>query len=224
MKKRRILIADDHAIIRNGLSQILDDTDDLEPAGQAANGTELQQQLRSESWDLLILDLSMPGRNGLDLIKVVKADYPKLPILIFTMHQEEQYAVRAIRAGAAGYVTKESDTEVLLSAARKLLGGGVHVSQRVVELLAESVTVKETTQPHTKLSNREFEVFQRIVAGQSLTDIAEQLSLSIKTVSTHKSRLMQKLGIGNQTELIRYASDHGLVDRRPEDPVPSGRS
>jgi len=211
MKKHRVMIADDHAIIRNGLGQIFADTDDLEPAGEAANGSELLQRLREGNWDLLILDLSMPGRNGLDLIKIIKADYPKLPVLIFTMHQEDQYAVRAIRAGAAGFVTKESDTELVLFAARKLLDGGVFVSGRVAELLAEEARGRKASVPHAALSDREMDVLFRIAAGHSLTDIAAELSLSIKTVSTHKSRLMQKLKLKSQAELIRYAIEHGLA-------------
>ena len=208
----QVLIADDHAIIRNGLSNILADTDDLRCAGTADNGNALLELVRARDWDLLILDLSMPGRNGLELIRLVKAERPHLPVLIFTMHQEEQYAVRAIRSGAAGYLTKESDGEVLLAAIRKVARGGVYVSPKVAELLATDVSRSHDAAPHTRLSNREFEVFTRIVSGRSLTDIATELGLSIKTVSTHKSHILDKMGFAHDVDLVRYALLHGLVE------------
>ncbi len=216
MNKTEVLVADDHAIIRNGLRNILNDTDDLVVAGEAANGNVLLDMIRSRDWGMLILDLSMPGRNGLDLIKLVKAERPHLPILIFTMHQEEQYAVRALRAGAAGYLTKEYDGDFLLSAVRKVARGGVYVSAKVAELLAADVSRAHVAPAHTLLSNREFEIFSRIVAGQSLTEIANDLALSIKTVSTHKSHLMEKMGVSHQVDLVRYAVQHGLLDHNPD--------
>ena len=170
----------------------------------------LLEMVRARDWQLLILDLSMPGRNGLDLIKLVKAERPALPILVFTMHQEEQYAVRAMRAGAAGYLTKEADGDVLLAAIRKVARGGMYVSAKVAELLATEVARPQHAPLHTLLSNREFEVFRHIVDGRSLTDIAAELSLSIKTVSTHKSHILDKLQVAHDVDLVRYALQHGL--------------
>lgn len=212
MKRIDVLLADDHAIIRDGLRNMLDDTDDLCCAGEACNGNMLLDMVRERHWDLLVLDLSMPGRNGLELIKLVKAERAQLPILVFTMHQEEQYAVRAMRAGAAGYLTKEADGDLLLAAMRKVARGGVYVSPKVAELLATDVSRPQHAPLHTLLSNREFEVFRLIVGGRSLTAIAADLNLSIKTVSTHKSHIMDKLQASHDVELVRYALQHGLVD------------
>lgn len=210
--KADVLIADDHAIIRDGLTKILADTDDLLVAGEASNGTAVLEQVRLRDWSLLVLDISMPGRNGLELIKLVKAERPKLPILIFSMHPEEQYAVRAIRAGASGYLSKEGDTDLLLPAMRRLVAGGVSISSRLAELLATDVSSQSAKASHTRLSDREFEVFKRIVRGTSLTAIAEEFSLSVKTVSTHKSHILAKMGMSTQVDLVRYAMEHRLLD------------
>lgn len=210
-----VLVADDHAIIRNALRRILADTDDMIVAGEAANGNETLDQVRVREWGLLVLDLSMPGRNGLDLIRLIKAERPKLPILIFSMHSEEQYAVRAIHAGASGYLTKESSSDLLLPAMRKVAGGGVFVSPKVAELLATDVNHKLEDLPHKRLTDREFGIFQRIVRGDSPADIAAALSLSVKTVSSHKSHILEKMGLRAQIDLVRYALEHGLTDRTP---------
>ncbi|MFC5579974.1 response regulator [Rhodanobacter terrae] len=216
MTRVQVLVADDHGVIRNGLKKILDDTPDLEFAGEACDGKSVLEKVRERSWDMLILDLSMPGRNGLELIKLIKEARPPLPILIFSMHQEEQYAVRALRAGASGYLTKEFDGDLLLSAIRKVASGGVYVSTKVAELLASDVSRPLQAPPHTLLSNREYEVFTRLVRGISLTAIAYEFSLSIKTVSTHKSHLFEKMGVINQSDLVRYAINHGLLDQEPD--------
>jgi DNA-binding NarL/FixJ family response regulator len=210
--KAEVLIADDHAIIRDGLRKILADTYDLEVTGEAANGSAVMEQVRARDWDLLVLDISMPGRNGLELIKLVKAERPKLPILIFSMHPEEQYAVRAIRAGAAGYISKEGDTDMLLPAMRKVVGGGMFISPKVAELLAGDISPQSQNLPHTLLTDREFDVFRRIVQGVALTAIAEELSLSVKTVSTHKTHILAKMNMSTQVDLVRYAIDQKLVD------------
>jgi len=154
----------------------------------------------------------MPGRNGLELIKLIKNERPKLPILIFSMYQEEQYAVRAIRAGASGYLSKDGDSELLLPAMRKVAAGGMFVSAKLAELLALDVSPNTQNQLHTLLSNREFEVFSRIVRGISLTAIADEFSLSIKTVSTHKSHILTKMNMATQVDLVRYAIEHKLLD------------
>ncbi len=207
-----VLVADDHAIIRNGLRNLLADTDDLVVAGEAANGNAVLEKIRERDWGLVVLDLSMPGRNGLELIKLIKSERPKLPILVFSMHHEEQYAVRAMRAGAAGYLTKESNSDLLLPAMRKVASGGYFVSEKVIELLAKDVLRPTEALPHTLLSNREYEVFTRIVNGKTMTQIADELSLSIKTVSTHKSHILQKMNLGGQVDLVRYAIENHLLD------------
>jgi DNA-binding NarL/FixJ family response regulator len=211
--KLEVLVADDHAIIRDGLKKILADTHDLVVAGEAANGSAVLEKVRARDWSLLVLDISMPGRNGLELIKLVKAERPKLPILIFSMHHEEQYAVRAIRAGAAGYLSKEGDTDLLLPAMRRVASGGSFISPKVAELLAGDVSKYGTKLPHTLLSDREFEVFSRIVRGFGLTAIAEELSLSVKTVSTHKSHILAKMNMSTQVDLVRYSIEQGLADK-----------
>ena len=212
MNKIEILIADDHAIIRDGLKQIFSDTDDIVVAGEAANGHEVMARVRSRDWDALVLDMSMPGKNGFDLIRQIKTEKPALPILILSMHGEEQYALRALRAGASGYLTKESDAELLAAVIRKVVAGGVYVSAELAEQMARERMPNAERKPHTLLSEREYQVFLMIVAGQGLTTIADLLSLSVKTVSTHKTRILQKMGMSNATELVRYAIANGLVD------------
>lgn len=212
MKCFEILLADDHAIIRDGLRQILAETRDLVVAGEAANGQQLLEKLGQRSWDALVLDISMPGRNGLDLLRQIKADYPAMPILILSMHQEEQYAVRALQAGAAGYLTKESDTELLVAVVRKIANGGMYISPAVAEMMARNLGQRRVELPHLLLSQREYQVFMMIISGRGATDIAGELSLSVKTVSTHKARIMQKMGMVNAAELIHYAIAHRLVD------------
>ena len=210
--KQEVLVADDHAIIRDGLRKILADTEDLIVAGEAANGNMALEKVRERDWDLVILDLSMPGRSGVELIKLMKAERPRLPILIFSMHPEEQYAVRAIRAGASGYLSKAEDSDLFLPALRKVAAGGRFISPKVAELLAADVSPAIASEPHTTLSNREYEIFTRIVRGISLTDIAAEFSLSIKTISTHKTHILVKLGLSSQVDLFRYAIEHKLFD------------
>ena len=210
--KIEILVADDHAIIRDGLRKMVADTHDMVVAGETGTGDMALARIRERDWGLVVLDMSMPGRSGIDLIKLIKAERPQLPILVFSMHQEEQYAVRAIRAGAMGYLSKEGDSDLILPAMRRVASGRVFVSQKVAELLATDVSGRADGLPHTRLSDREFGVFSRIVRGMSLTDIADELSLSIKTVSTHKSHIMSKMGMATQVDLVRYAIEHKLLD------------
>lgn len=209
----RIVLADDHAIVREGLKRIVGDAADFTVAGEAADGTEVMRVVRETDFDVLVLDLSMPGRSGMELIKLVKAEKPKLRILVLSMHQEMQYAVRAIKSGASGYLTKETAPAQLEQAIRKIAAGGAYISAEVAEQLAlGAMPGAAAGLPHESLSDREFQVFRLLVAGDGVSDIAHKLNLSVKTVSTHKANLMQKLGLVNATELVRYALKHGLAD------------
>ena len=205
-------MADDHAIVREGLKRIVSSIEGMEVIGEAGNGTEVMQRVRELAFDVLVLDLSMPGRSGMELIKLVRAERPQLRILVLSMHQELQYAVRAIKNGASGYLTKESAPAQLEQAIRKVASGGAFISAEVAEQLALGAMPGSEGVPHESLSNREFEVLQLLVAGVSLTDIGTRLNLSVKTVSTHKTNLMQKMGLQNQNDLIRYAIKHGLAE------------
>jgi DNA-binding NarL/FixJ family response regulator len=209
----RIVIADDHAIVREGLKRIVSGADGLEVVAEAKDGNEVMQRVRELKFDLLMLDLSMPGRSGMETIKLVRAERPQLRILVLSMHQELQYAVRAIRSGASGYLTKESAPALLVQAIRKIAAGGAYVSAEVAEQLALHAMPGNESLPHERLSEREFEVLRLLVNGGSVTAIAAQINLSVKTVSSHKANLMQKMGLQNQSELIRYAIRHGLGDQ-----------
>ena len=211
----RVLVADDHTIVREGLKQILAKSGDLVVAGEAANGNDVLRMVREQEWDVLVTDMSMPGRNGLELIKLVKAARPKLPVLVLSMYGEEQFAVRAIRAGASGYLNKESASDQLVAAIRKIASAGMYVSGAVAEALLRNVRDGERKSPHEQLSDRELQVLQLIAAGRSVTQIAETLNLSPKTVSTHKARILEKMHMTNQAELIRYAIEHGLAGAVP---------
>jgi len=213
----RVLLADDHAIVRAGLKEILADTGDIEVAAEATNGQDVMAQIRARDFDVAVLDMSMPGRSGIELIKQVKDEKPKLRILILTMHSEEQYAVRALKAGASGFLTKEAAADQLVAAIRKIAGGGAYVSPETAERLVLDAAPRAESAPHTLLSDREFQVLQMIAGGKTVGEIAKRLSLSVKTVSTHKTRILHKMGLANQAELIRYALEHKLLDE-------SGRS
>jgi DNA-binding NarL/FixJ family response regulator len=208
----RVLLADDHAIVRQGLKEILEATGDIVVAAEATNGQEALARVRDTEFDVAVLDLSMPGRSGVELLKLIKAERPKLRLLVLSMHSEEQYAVRAVRAGAAGYLTKESAADELVAAIRRIAGGGAYISPETAERLVLETNTGTEGPPHTQLSNREYEVFRALVAGKSVTDIAANLNLSVKTISTHKSRILEKMGLSSQTELVRYAVKHNLVD------------
>lgn len=208
----RVVIADDHTIVREGLKQLLFAASDVEVVDEARDGHDVLRSVRENEFEVLLLDLSMPGKGGMDLIKQVKGEKPKLKILVLSMHAEHQYAVRAIKAGASGYLTKDSASTQLLSAIRKVAGGGAVISAEVAEQLALSAMPHADGPLHASLSDREYQVFQLIVGGASVSDIAQQLNLSVKTVSTHKARLMEKMGLANQAELIRYAIRHRLID------------
>jgi DNA-binding NarL/FixJ family response regulator len=208
----RIVIADDHAIVREGLKGLVAAAPDLAVVGEAGDGSEVMKRVREQDFDVLVLDLSMPGKSGMELIRWVHAEKPRLHILVLSMHQEQQYAVRAIKSGASGYLTKESAPNLLVQAIRKVAAGGAFLSAEVAEQLALGAMPGATTDANEILSDREFEVLGLLAYGVSVTDIAERLNLSVKTVSTHKANLMKKMGWSNQSELIRYAMRHGLID------------
>lgn len=207
----RVLVADDHAIVREGLKRILGDESDLVLAGEATNGHEVLAAVRAGGFDILLLDLSMPGKSGIELVKQVKDEQPRLKVLVLTMHEEDQYAVRAIRAGASGYLTKESASGQLVSAIRRIAEGRMHISHNIAEQLALDVQSRGDEAPHKHLSDREFEVFNLLVAGRSISEIAARLHLSVKTVSTHKARILQKMDASSVAELVRYAIHHRLA-------------
>jgi len=208
----RILLADDHTILREGLKQLLLAAGDIEVAGEAEDGQGVIQRVREADFDVLVLDMSMPGRSGIELIKQVKGEKPKTRILILSMHDETQYAIRAIRAGASGYLTKQSASSQLVTAIRKVAAGGAFITAEVAEQLALAAMPNVEGPAHATLSDREYQVFRLLVSGKAVSQISEQLHLSVKTVSTHKSRLMQKMGMETQAELIRYAIKNRLID------------
>lgn len=208
-----ILIADDHDILRAGLKHILADTGDIVVAGEAGNGIEALALLRGGEWDALVLDLTMPGRNGIELIKQIKGEFPKLPILILSMHKEDIYAVRALKAGASGYLCKDNAEALLAEAIRKVVGGGLFINQSVSEKLTLDILQGRHNQlPHNRLTDREYQIFLLLVQGLGVSEIGRQLSLSVKTVSTHKASILAKMGLGNTAELIRYAIQHRLAE------------
>ena len=210
----RILIADDHTIMREGLKRILDGEFGITVVAEAVDGLDALHKIRAGGLDLVVLDLSMPGRSGVDLIRQIKEVSPKLPILILTMHEEEQYAVRAIRAGASGYLTKESAGLELVNAIRRIASGRPYISTAVAEQLAMNLMPEQVALPHTTLSDREFQVLQLLLSGKTLTEIADGLFLSVKTVSTHKTRILVKMRMKNLTELVQYAVEHQLIASR----------
>jgi DNA-binding NarL/FixJ family response regulator len=208
----RVVIADDHTLVREGLKQLLKAAGGIDVIGEARDGHDVLKAIRESDFDVLLLDMSMPGKSGMELIKQVKSEKPRLRILVLSMHQEHQYAVRAIKSGASGYLTKDSASTQLVSAIEKVAGGGAFISAEVAEQLALGAMPLSEGLPHTALSDREYQVFRMLVSGQAVTAIADELNLSVKTVSTHKARLMEKMGLDNQAELVRYAIRHKLVD------------
>ena len=203
----RVLLVDDHSIVRDGLKRILAATTDLQVAGEAASGEAALALVKANDYDLAMLDMSMPGLSGIDLIKRLKLEKPKLRILVLSMHGEQQYAARALKAGAAGYLNKDSASELLLGALRKIAAGGVHIGDAAAASLLQS----GDKPPHESLSDREFEVLRLLVEGLGPTDIGERLHLSVKTVSTHKTRILEKLNVKSTAELVRYALEHRLL-------------
>lgn len=213
MKKPiRVLIADDHAIVRQGLRQILSDTPDLTVAGEAENGVQAVQMVRAGEWDVVLMDVSMPDRNGIDALKLIKKEFPRLPVLILSMYPEEQYAIRALKAGAAGYLTKQSAPELLVTAIRQVASGKKYVSPSLAEELANAIGDDSERPPHEKLSDREYQTLCMIASGKTPAEIAEALNLSVKTVSVYRARLLEKMNLRNNAELTHYGLKHGLAE------------
>jgi DNA-binding NarL/FixJ family response regulator len=208
----RLLLAEDHAIVRAGLRQLFALVDDIAVAGEARSGSQVLEMLRRDLVDLVLLDLGMPGIAGADLITRIRAHYPRLPLLVLSMHNEPQIARRALKAGASGYVTKDSEPELLLAAIRKVAGGGRFIDPALAELMAFESVAPPGERPQDSLTDREYQILAMLVRGASLNEVAVKLSISNKTVSSHKARLMQKLALRTNAELVRYGLLHGLCD------------
>ncbi|TMA63433.1 MAG: response regulator transcription factor [Deltaproteobacteria bacterium] len=208
----RILVCDDHPIVRRGLREILEQAGAPVTVGEAASAAEGLALARKQSWDTVVLDITMPGRSGLELLKELKSERPHVPVLVLSVHPAEQYAVRVLRAGASGYLTKESAPEELLTAIRHIVRGGRYISPSVGETLADDLGRPAEQLPHHGLSDREFEIMRRLASGKRVSEIADQLHLSVKTVSTYRARVLGKLNLRTTAEIMRYALKHGLVD------------
>ena len=208
----RVLIADDHAVVRQGLRQILTETSDMNVTGEAANGLEALERARADEYDVAVLDITMPGRSGFDILKELRGDKPKLPVLILSMHAEEQFAVRLLKAGAAGYLNKESAPEELVKAIRKVVSGGRYVSPALAEKLAFEIDSDSDRLLHDSLSDREFQVMRMMASGRSVKEIATELSLSVKTISTYRARILDKMNLRTNAELIHYAIQNQLIE------------
>lgn len=208
----RVLICDDHPIVLEGLRQIIEDTPDMKVSGKASNSQEVVQAFARRNCDVVILDLTMPGRNGLDSLKELKKERPSVPVLILSMHPEEQFAVRTLKAGADGYLTKESAPEKLIEAIRKVYEGGKYLSMDLAEQLAIEIQKGPNRNSHEILSDREFQVLRLLAKGKTITDIAADLAISVKTVSTYRSRILEKINIKTNVEMTHYAIQHGLMD------------
>ncbi len=206
-----VLIADDHAIVREGLKQILSDIPDIKVFLEAANGDDTLKMIRNDGWDILLLDIAMPGKNVLELIKLAKQQHANIPILILSMYPEDQYAIRMLRAGADGYLCKASAPERLVEAIRKLSLGGKYISSALTEKLITEIQPKQTGVHHNLLTDREFQVFCAIGSGQGVTEIAKKMSLSPKTVSTYRARILKKMYMTNNAEIIRYVVESQLL-------------
>jgi two-component system invasion response regulator UvrY len=208
----KVLLVDDHALFRQGLREVLAKAPDIRVSAEAGSYAQAIEMLRANDINVVVADLSMPGRDGIDLISHVKTSSPEVSILVLTMHEDSEYAARALRAGASGYVTKASTSDDLISAIRRIASGRSYVSPSVSENLMERFTRSDSEMPpHTTLSHREFRIFELLVQCQTTTGIARELSLSVKTVSTHKTRLLKKMGLQHQGELVRYAIEHKLA-------------
>jgi DNA-binding NarL/FixJ family response regulator len=207
----KVLIADDHAILRRGLKQILAEIPSVEVVDEAMNGIEVLSMVGKKRYDLILLDIAMPGRNGLDVLKQLKAEKPDLPILMLSMHPEEQYALRALKAGASGYLTKESAPDELINAVQKILQGGKYVSESLAEWFVSDLSKPVNKAPHQILSDREYQIMCMLAAGKSVSEIGEELALSVKTVSTYRTRILTKMDMKSNADITRYALENSLL-------------
>jgi len=207
----KILIADDHSIVREGLKQIVAESPEMAVRGEAVNGQQVLELVHKTNYDLILLDIAMPGRGGIDTLKQLKIEKPEIPVLILSMYPEDQYAVRAIKAGASGYLTKESAPEELIGAIKKVAQGGKYVSTDLAEQLVENLGKNAEETDHTTLSDREYQVMIMIASGKTVKEVADELSLSVKTISTNRTRALKKMGMKNNAEFAYYAIKQGLV-------------
>lgn len=207
----RIVVADDHAVVRRGLTAIAAMEPDMAIEAGASNAEELFDLIKAGHWDAVVLDIGLAGRNGLDVLAILKKEHPTLPVLVFTMHPEEQFAVRALQAGASGYLTKDGAPNELVTAIRTIVKGGIYVSETLGERLASHIGGKLNLAPHELLSDREYEVLRLLATGNTVSELAHQLNLSVKTVSTYRSRILKKMKMTNNAELIRYAVEHRIT-------------
>jgi two-component system, NarL family, invasion response regulator UvrY len=208
----RVLIADDHDIVRQGMKRVFSRTQDIEVAGEASTGQEALEKIWAEKFDVVILDISLPGRNGLEILKQIKSQQPKLQVLVLSMYPEEQYAVRVLRGGAAGYLTKESDKSELIEAIRRIAQGKKYITPALAEMLADELEPSADKAPHDRLSDREYHLLCLIAKGKSTKEIADDLALSMKTVGTHRARILEKMGMKSNAELTHYAIQRKLVE------------
>lgn len=211
----RVVICDDHAIVRKGLVQILTESGDIQVTAEAGNFGELRQRLKTAACDVLVIDIEMPGKNGIEAITLLKKEMPRMPSLVLSIYTEDQYAVRALRAGASGYLNKASAPEQLVQAVRTIASGKKFISPETSQALAQVVSGESQEAEHAQLSEREFQVLRMIAAGRKLSEIAEELALSPKTVSVYRARILEKLKLANNVEIAHYAARHGLVERGP---------
>jgi two-component system, NarL family, invasion response regulator UvrY len=208
----KVLVADDHAVVRRGLREILSSTGDILVGGEAATAPDVLRLVREQRWDVVVLDISLPEGNGLDLTADIRRERPDTPVLILTMHSAQQYAIRAIKAGAAGFLTKESAPDKLIDAVRKIASGGRYVSTELAETLASVLAGEASGEPHERLSDREFEILKMLASGKTVSQVASQLALSVKTISTHRTRLLKKMNMKTNAELTHYAVRNGLIE------------
>ncbi len=211
-QKIKILIADDHAIVREGLKQIVAEEKDMQVTGEAANAFELMELLKSKEWSIVVLDINMPGKSGLEALKDIKQIYPHLPVLILSMFSEDQYGLRAIKAGASGYLKKVSAPTELVTAIRKIVSGRKYINQQLAEKLADSLGATEKETLHEKLSDREYQIMCNIALGKSAEEIAEELSISINTVYSYRNRILEKMSMKSNVELTQYAVQNKLIE------------
>jgi two-component system, NarL family, invasion response regulator UvrY len=208
----RVLVADDHELFRDGVKRILGDHPDVKKVGQAGSAHEVFELIQKEQWDVVILDIKLPGRSGLDVLKELKEYNPKLPVLVVSMYPVEQFAVRVLKAGASGYLNKTSAALELITALRQIVKGEKYISPAVASALAEAIMHRSERAPHESLSDREYEIFRLISAGKTVGQIAKELSISVKTVSTHRGHILEKMNLKNNAEIVQYALAQGLIE------------